>query len=584
MPDLVTLATPYTDRLLVWFAETTLIGSAFAVLALLVTRIRWIARGPAARHAFWLLVLIKLVTPPLIHWPWSLASPVVSTRPEPVELELPAVSSIEIEIAKPGPISSGSVEESIGDPEREIDTSGPQPWTGLTVWIASAWVVGSVCRGLFQGVRLARFGRVLTATEPAPAWLVEEAESVARRMGIRVPPIRVVDHLATPLVWCLGRPVLVVPIGLLKTLEADRWRAILTHELAHLRRGDHWVRRLEMVAGLAWWWCPLFWWVCRKLEFEAELASDAWAVWESPGDRVNYAESLIRIGTKLSLVEPPTPALGVAGSGRSFERRLTMILKNQVERHISMPSLFLAASLGALALPSWTLAGQASDEPSKASPIVPKFEVVVTDEPIVQVIFVDDEDDDDGDDDDKETPARKPSQKKKEKQEAALKEVEKKQRRMEIEVEAKFGPGSDFARKMEAMGKEIEVKFGDGSEIAKKMEALGKEMEAKFGPSSEVAKVGKKPAETKKKVKMKAETREKALKEKDEEAKSDEKKVSRKVEVKVAASDKAEAARAKQARRIDAIQVAIDKLQAELKALKAESKEDEDEDDDEDQN
>ena len=56
------------------------------------------------------------------------------------------------------------------------------------------------------------------------------------------------------------------------------------------------------------------------------------------------------------------------------------------------------------------------------------------------------------------------------------------------EMEAKFGPGSDFEKKMEAFGKEMEAKFGPGSEFEKKMEAFGKEMEAKFGPDSEFQK------------------------------------------------------------------------------------------------
>src|SRR5262245_55692798 len=33
---------------------------------------RWPRLGPAARHAFWLVVLFKLLTPPFIAWPWSL--------------------------------------------------------------------------------------------------------------------------------------------------------------------------------------------------------------------------------------------------------------------------------------------------------------------------------------------------------------------------------------------------------------------------------------------------------------------------------------------------------------------------------
>jgi beta-lactamase regulating signal transducer with metallopeptidase domain len=556
---LVTQATPIADRLLTWFAETTLVASAFAVLALLVTRIRWLSPGPAARHAFWLLILLKLVTPPLVHWPWSVASPWVVASAETVEIDVPSIRSIEVE-EKPEIVSTVVYDS----PLSPIDAPEAWDWSGWTVWLASAWVIGSVVRALFQGVRLARFNQSLSGSELAPEWLVDEAESVGRRLGVRVPPIRVVSRLATPLVWCLARPVLLVPAGLLKTLEADRWRAILTHELAHLRRGDHWVRRLELAASLAWWWCPLFWWVCRKLEFEAELASDAWAIWESPGERVNYAESLIRIGTKLSLVEPPTPALGVVGSGRSFERRLTMILKNPIERQISMPSLFLAASLAALALPSWTLAAQAPDEPAKVAPTAPKVQFMVTRDPVIEVLIIDDEEDDD--DDEKETPDKKS----KKKVDVTVKKLEKKQKAMELEIQAKF------AKKLEAMVKDMELKLGDGSDFAKQMEAFAKEMEAKFGPDSEFVKQLTKEV-TSKKPMVKVETQMRVFKDKEEAEKFLEKmKPTEKVQVKVTAPDKpgSKATRTKQAKRIEALQSAIDQLQKELKALKAESEDD----------
>ena len=56
------------------------------------------------------------------------------------------------------------------------------------------------------------------------------------------------------------------------------------------------------------------------------------------------------------------------------------------------------------------------------------------------------------------------------------------------EMEAKFGPALSSRRRWKAFGKEMEAKFGPGSEFEKKMEAFGKEMEAKFGPGSDFEK------------------------------------------------------------------------------------------------
>src|SRR5438128_40929 len=59
--------------MLLWFAETALVASVLAAVAALAPRLRVL--GPAARHALWLVVLVKLVTPPLVRSPWPVAAP-----------------------------------------------------------------------------------------------------------------------------------------------------------------------------------------------------------------------------------------------------------------------------------------------------------------------------------------------------------------------------------------------------------------------------------------------------------------------------------------------------------------------------
>ena len=56
-----------------WIAETTLVAAALAAVAALVPRLRPL--GPATRHALWLVVLVKLMVPPLLSWPWPLLTP-----------------------------------------------------------------------------------------------------------------------------------------------------------------------------------------------------------------------------------------------------------------------------------------------------------------------------------------------------------------------------------------------------------------------------------------------------------------------------------------------------------------------------
>ena len=87
---------------------------------------------------------------------------------------------------------------------------------------------------------------------------------------------------ATPFLWCLGRPKLIWPTSLIKQDHSDKWLGVVVHELAHLKRRDHWVAWLELIAACLWWWNPLFWYVRRRLLETAESACDSWVVSSLP--------------------------------------------------------------------------------------------------------------------------------------------------------------------------------------------------------------------------------------------------------------------------------------------------------------
>ena len=650
MPDLVTLATPTADRVLRWSAEAILVASALAVVAGLACRLRGrrVALGPAARHALWLVVLIKLMAPPLVHWPWSVPIPRAAVPPDMARVEprddaperasedFEAIASRDVE---PAPISAAPGLGFEFSPARLAALSASARELGP--WVAAAWLVGSIALGVGQVRRIVRFRRLLRRAEPAPGWLVDEADRVGRRLGVRVPAIRVLSGLTTPLLWCLGRPVLLVPDDLLESLDRGRWPAILAHELAHLRRLDPWVRRLELLAELVWWWNPLYWLTRRRLDFEAELACDAWVLWALPEDRLSYAESLIAIGSARSPAAAPSPSLGVAGSARSFERRLTMILSDKDARRVPASGFLGAAILALLALPSWTLAEPAPADNGRDT-------VAATATVTADALFVDDlafvvafdDDDKDGKDDDaaelararaavQKLEAKEKAKAAKDKAKAALDkakaakekaekgasakagkpdgaseaEIAKKMETLGKEMEKKFGPGSEFEKKMEALGKEMEKKFGPGSDFEKQfgpgsdfekeMKAFGKEMEEKFGPGSKFAeemkalekKAGKDGAEPK--VKEEAKAREKMASDARAKAEERTKEVRARVEERTrdvraradrTARARTEAATTRRAKRIEALETQIQRMTEELKKLKAEGDEDDEDD------
>jgi hypothetical protein len=155
------------------------------------------------------------------------------------------------------------------------------------------------------------------------------------------------------MLWALfGSPRLLLPASLWERLTPDQRDTLLVHELAHLRRGDHWVRWLELAALALYWWHPVAWWARRQLQEAEEQCCDAWVVWALPDAALAYADALVATVAFLSQPRLLLP-LGASGMGRTSQvkRRLTMIVNQTGSRALSWPWLLLVLLLGAALLP-----------------------------------------------------------------------------------------------------------------------------------------------------------------------------------------------------------------------------------------
>jgi beta-lactamase regulating signal transducer with metallopeptidase domain len=352
-----------------WLAQN---GLAAGALAALVALMCWLGRlGPAARHALWLIVLLKLVTPPVILWPYALPalgekSP--AALPTTVDVAksepFPMLSKEEAIVARDDPPSSEEFSFSPlredGEEKTAINNQAVIVNSNRAEWILSLlrtlWLTGTVGMCLLQLFRIVRFQRLLVGSDPAPRWLDHLVAEVADRIGVHRPPTLIVaGGMASPSVWSVGRPKLLWPASLLERLPDHCHRSVVAHELAHLRRRDHWIGWVQLIAECVWWWNPLFWYVRRQVRFNAELACDAWVVTTLPDDRRVYAEALIEVTELLSQTAAPMPALGIRSTARQdFERRLTMIMRDRVPCRVPLVGLLAIGVLALASLPGWS--------------------------------------------------------------------------------------------------------------------------------------------------------------------------------------------------------------------------------------
>jgi len=340
------------------------------LLALVVAAVSRVWRRPALSHGLWLLVLFKLLMPPLIAvpLPWP-----VETTLEPgtgeVTLSLPNQTDVEpdlvtlpataLEARTPAfeDALSGSLPETIEPkPSQPSFSSDPAAWQWLT-WreaLAILWLAGSLVWGVLMARRVWRFQCLFRQAEPAPAYLQQQAQGLARRLGIRrTPSVLLVALPISPLVWALARrPRLLLPAELWRRLTTEQQGTLLTHELAHLRRRDHWVRWLELVVLGLYWWHPVVWWARREIQEAEEECCDAWVVWALPEAAQAYAEALLET---VAFLAQSRAALPLAASGighvQSLKRRLTMIMRATTPRALTWGGILAVLGLGLLLLP-----------------------------------------------------------------------------------------------------------------------------------------------------------------------------------------------------------------------------------------
>jgi hypothetical protein len=205
--------------------------------------------------------------------------------------------------------------------------------------------------------RLFRLGRLVKHAKPASGDLRAAARQLAGQFGLkRYPEIRILTARIPPLLlWSRRGMVILLPAGLLSQLEASKQKAVLAHELAHYRRGDHLVRWAGCAILAVYWWHPVVWWARRRLHRAEQQCCDAWVLWSLPKSEKAYAETLLATVEFLSDVRPALPAIasGFEQAG-PLRRRLETVLKERIHRRVSWSGFAAVAAVALTVLP-WSM-------------------------------------------------------------------------------------------------------------------------------------------------------------------------------------------------------------------------------------
>ncbi|MEO8844285.1 MAG: M56 family metallopeptidase [Kofleriaceae bacterium] len=208
----------------------------------------------AARHQIWTLGVLGALLLPVLCW---VAPTLASLGSDTTTLARSALDGAAVYV------TAGAA------------TTSAATWPWLATGLAIGWAAGALVVA-FQCVRAQLAAcRLVKAAEPhvAESWTVAlDAATASLALAVRV-QLRRSATIGSPMTIGVLRPRVVLPAA------ADAWspqrlRAVLVHELGHVRRRDTLIQLAAQLGCALYWWNPLAWLAAARLRSEREHACD----------------------------------------------------------------------------------------------------------------------------------------------------------------------------------------------------------------------------------------------------------------------------------------------------------------------
>ncbi|MAE64239.1 MAG: hypothetical protein CMJ18_08175 [Phycisphaeraceae bacterium] len=192
---------------------------------------------------------------------------------------------------------------------------------GLVLFWATGVLILSVrlAGGFWQTRRLVQRG-----VSDAPAPWTESLDRVAATMRLRRPVRLLLSvRVDTPIVVGWLKPVILLPAAAITGLTPLQMEALLSHELAHVRRCDYLINLLQSVLEVMLFYHPAVWWLSRCVRADREFCCDEMAAGHCR-NHVDYARALLDIACRVR----PSNGLEIGVAAGSLSERVRHLLSD----------------------------------------------------------------------------------------------------------------------------------------------------------------------------------------------------------------------------------------------------------------
>jgi TonB family protein len=305
--------------------KSVLVLCAAGLMAILMRR-----RSAAARHVLWIAAFAALLALPLL-------TASLPAWEAPVAFSPGAFFRVGAQVEGPR-----EMEPQINADERPWKDNSQSAFMGvyrrpdLPFRIAALWAAGSAVSLAQMALAWLAVLRIRRKARPFPGISVEGVPVLESGPG------------AMPMTFGPLRPAIFLPSDA-GGWPAERRRMVLSHELAHIHRGDAATHLLARVALSFYWWNPLAWLAWRHFVRERERAADD-LVLAAGASASDYAGHLLDIARSMQPAPTATCAAIAMARRSQLESRLRAILDSGVTRGAPRRSAGWIAALAAIAL------------------------------------------------------------------------------------------------------------------------------------------------------------------------------------------------------------------------------------------
>ena len=335
--------------------------------ALVISGVTAIWKNARVARLLWLILLLKLITPPLLQLPLLGSAPdsaIATEQKLPISTDTPSLVLIKKHMPRHAQYMPASPKS---DPVAQsslnlIKQNKPDITVICGSWIKTAtakinflyiWIAGSAVWILINTWQVYHLCR-LTANSTQPSKrLQHELSKIAGNLRLKtVPKLLFIDSMISPCVWAWKRSsYILISKKLFARMDRHQQQTILAHEMAHLRQGDHWLRWLELVIIAVYWWFPVAWWIVKQLHKSGEYCCDYYVYDIYPNKIKAYARALVETVECLSNTNKKVAVLGVRNlSGPMLlKKRIKLIteMKGQTKMKMNWTTKIVAVLIAA---------------------------------------------------------------------------------------------------------------------------------------------------------------------------------------------------------------------------------------------